>query len=110
MRESLRTPLHALAAAAFAVGCFNPAGPTGPDAPAVPVDRDLHAAVAAALAGRTDDALRYAALYAVLADRTEEKQYADTAAPRRGGRADGEEPSPCRDCWRAWSTTGSARC
>lgn len=89
MRDSslLRTVIAA--AALFASGCFQV--PSPPDvAPGPQPDAALMQHVRAALDGRRDDALAYAGLYAVLADRFERGTYDTTseAASVAGGAAD----------------------
>jgi hypothetical protein len=70
-----RTSVVLISLLVIATGCFQ--GPS-PDRP-LPVDGALLQRVKGPLAGRRDDALAYAALYAVLAERFESGAYATTS-------------------------------
>jgi hypothetical protein len=76
MPDRTRRPVYliSLLAALAGAGCFRL-----PDKPVPQPEADLAPRVRAALAGHQQDALTYAGLYAVLADRFESRAYATTA-------------------------------
>ena len=87
MRDLLFLRYGSLAGVLLLAGCFRVPSADAPK-PAPTGDAALVERVGAALDGRPDDALTYAGLYAVLADRFEKREYESTGeAAAVAGRA-----------------------